>query len=167
MASAYARHDSLAEDASEPAPGAPGHRAHGVGHRAHGVGSDVVVHFAAVPVHLGGGGGGASSDGAAAPSALSTRQASRNRWRARSGQSSRFKACESISSEQAFRSPRPKATQRTRLRYCSVSMFSLSQSSNAIVCVRPRDCRRAPQRYLSFPRGIWRLEAAESFQASS
>ena len=59
MASAYARHDSLAEDASEAAPGAPGHRAHsvghrahGVGHRAHGVGSDVVVHFAAVPVHL-------------------------------------------------------------------------------------------------------------------
>ena len=52
MASAYARHDSLAEDASEPAPGAPGHRAHGVGHRAHGVGRDEVVHFHPVPVHL-------------------------------------------------------------------------------------------------------------------
>ena len=52
MASAYARHDSLAEDASEAAPGAPGHRAHGVGHRAHGVGRDEVVHFHPVPVHL-------------------------------------------------------------------------------------------------------------------
>ena len=45
MASADARHDSLAEDASEAAPGAPGHRAHGVGR-------DVVVLAIAVPVHL-------------------------------------------------------------------------------------------------------------------
>ena len=54
MASADARSTthSLAEDASEAAPGAPGHRAHGVGHRAHGVGRDVVVHFHPVPVHL-------------------------------------------------------------------------------------------------------------------
>ena len=36
---------SLAEDASEAAPGAPGHRAHGVGR-------DVVVLAIAVPVHL-------------------------------------------------------------------------------------------------------------------
>ena len=36
---------SLAEDASEAAPGAPGHRAHGVGR-------DVVVPAVAVPVHL-------------------------------------------------------------------------------------------------------------------
>ena len=54
MASADARSTthSLAEDASEAAPGAPGHRAHGVGHRAHGVGRDEVVHFHPVPVHL-------------------------------------------------------------------------------------------------------------------
>ena len=64
---------------------------------------------------------------------------------------------ESISSEQAFRSPRPKATHRTRLRYCSVSTFLLSHSSSAIVCVRPRDCR-SPPKILNFKaRGIWRL----------